>query len=80
MPSEYQPTRECDLDGDELIEPIHIQGRACERGGRHLPVPARLCHGWGGDGARQGLALPRVELIAIANQGQSRGGGILPPQ
>ena len=80
MPAQHQPTREGGLDGDELIESIHVQGRTHQRGGEHLALPAHSCYGWCSDSARQGLALPSMQLIPIAHQGQRSRGGIMPPQ
>jgi hypothetical protein len=80
MPAQHQSASKRGLDCDELIESIHVQGRARQRGGGHLALPARSCYGWGGDSARQGLALPPVQLIPITHQGQRGRGGIVPSQ
>jgi hypothetical protein len=39
-----------------------------------------MAYGWCSDSARQGLALPLVQLIPIAHQSQRSRGGIMPPQ
>ena len=49
-------------------------------GGTVATHQARVCHSWCGDGPRQGLALPGVQLIVVAHQGQCRRGGIVPPE
>ena len=70
MPAKYQSTRECDLDGDELIEAIHIQGcrparrPALAAAGAPVPRPVRRRRAPGPGVAARVQASPEVEPAA----------------